>query len=52
MLELKLRLEELQMENENQLRLKDMNYSEKIKEISDTLNTVQQVRLSEDRATG
>ncbi|XP_033977740.1 cilia- and flagella-associated protein 57 [Trematomus bernacchii] len=35
MLELKLRLEELQMENEYQLRLKDMNYSEKMKEISD-----------------
>ncbi|KAF3855712.1 hypothetical protein F7725_016435 [Dissostichus mawsoni] len=59
MLELKLRLEELQMENEYQLRLKDMNYSEKMKEISDTftqqidsLKTMQQVRLSEDCATG
>ncbi|XP_028262443.1 cilia- and flagella-associated protein 57 [Parambassis ranga] len=35
MLELKMRLEELQMENEYQLRLKDMNYKEKIKELSD-----------------
>ncbi|KAM8756594.1 cilia- and flagella-associated protein 57 [Acanthopagrus schlegelii] len=35
MLELKMRLEELQMENEYQLRLKDMNYNEKMKEISD-----------------
>ncbi|XP_047437739.1 cilia- and flagella-associated protein 57 [Mugil cephalus] len=35
MLELKMRLEELQMENEYQLRLKDMNYNEKLKEISD-----------------
>ncbi|KAK2914532.1 cilia- and flagella-associated protein 57 [Channa argus] len=35
MLELKMHLEELQMENEYQLRLKDMNYNEKLKEISD-----------------
>uniref|UniRef100_UPI0037E7E14E cilia- and flagella-associated protein 57 isoform X2 n=1 Tax=Semicossyphus pulcher TaxID=241346 RepID=UPI0037E7E14E len=35
MLELKMRLEELQMENEYQLRLKDINYNEKIKELSD-----------------
>lgn len=35
MLELKMRLEELQMENEYQLRLKDMNYNEKMKERSD-----------------
>ncbi|XP_074529308.1 cilia- and flagella-associated protein 57 [Halichoeres trimaculatus] len=35
MLELKMRLEELQMENEFQLRLKDINYNEKIKELSD-----------------
>ncbi|XP_036955577.1 cilia- and flagella-associated protein 57 isoform X2 [Acanthopagrus latus] len=35
MLELKMRLEELQMENEYQLRLKDMNYNEKMKELSD-----------------
>lgn len=35
MLELKMRLEELQMENEYQLRLKDMNYNEKLKDISD-----------------
>ena len=34
MLELKLRLEELQMENEYQLRLKDMNYSEKMKDLA------------------
>lgn len=31
-------LEELQMENEYQLRLKDMNYNEKMKEISDTFS--------------
>ncbi|XP_076604319.1 cilia and flagella associated protein 57 [Chaetodon auriga] len=35
MLELKMRLEELQMENEYQLRLKDMNHNEKMKEITD-----------------
>ncbi|XP_060062057.1 cilia- and flagella-associated protein 57 isoform X2 [Erinaceus europaeus] len=35
MLELKTRVEELKMESEYQLRLKDMNYSEKIKELTD-----------------
>uniref|UniRef100_A0A5F9C0V8 Cilia and flagella associated protein 57 n=1 Tax=Oryctolagus cuniculus TaxID=9986 RepID=A0A5F9C0V8_RABIT len=35
MLELKTRVEELKMENEYQLRLKDMNYTEKIKELTD-----------------
>ncbi|XP_048207026.1 cilia- and flagella-associated protein 57 isoform X2 [Perognathus longimembris pacificus] len=35
MLELKTRVEELKMENEYQLRLKDLNYSEKIKELTD-----------------
>ncbi|KAJ8011195.1 hypothetical protein DPEC_G00055650 [Dallia pectoralis] len=35
MLELKTRVEELKMENEYQLRLKDMNYNEKIKELSE-----------------
>ncbi|XP_027693938.1 cilia- and flagella-associated protein 57 isoform X3 [Vombatus ursinus] len=35
MLELKTRVEELKMENEYQLRLKDMNYTEKIKEVTD-----------------
>ncbi|XP_071073611.1 cilia- and flagella-associated protein 57 isoform X2 [Dasypus novemcinctus] len=35
MLELRTRVEELKMENEYQLRLKDMNYSEKIKELTD-----------------
>ncbi|XP_012872235.1 PREDICTED: cilia- and flagella-associated protein 57 [Dipodomys ordii] len=35
MLELKTRVEELKMENEYQLRLKDMNYSEKIKDLTD-----------------
>eukprot|EP00069_Balaena_mysticetus_P003368 bmy_16613T0 len=35
MLELKTRVEELKMENEYQLRLKDMNYSEKVKELTD-----------------
>lgn len=50
MLELKMRLEELQMENEYQLRLKDIHYNEKMKEISDkftqqieSLKTTQQV---------
>ncbi|XP_054473374.1 cilia- and flagella-associated protein 57 [Anoplopoma fimbria] len=54
MLELKMRLEELQMENEYQLRLKDMNYNEKMKELSDkftqqieTLNTMQQAMKTE-----
>ncbi|KAK5913161.1 hypothetical protein CesoFtcFv8_002970 [Champsocephalus esox] len=54
MLELKLRLEELQMENEYQLRLKDMNYSKKMKEIAeaftqqiDSLKAVQQAMKSE-----
>ena len=35
MSELKTRVEELRMENEYQLRLKDMNHNEKIKEMSD-----------------
>lgn len=35
MLELKTRVEELKMENAYQLRLKDMNYSEKVKELTD-----------------
>ncbi|KAM6927807.1 LOW QUALITY PROTEIN: cilia- and flagella-associated protein 57-like [Xenentodon cancila] len=35
MLELKMRLEEQQMEKEYQLRLKEMNYNEKLKELSD-----------------
>ncbi|XP_044533122.1 cilia- and flagella-associated protein 57 [Gracilinanus agilis] len=35
MLELKTRVEELKMENEYQLRLKDMNYTEKIKELTE-----------------
>uniref|UniRef100_A0A3Q1GAX6 Cilia and flagella associated protein 57 n=1 Tax=Acanthochromis polyacanthus TaxID=80966 RepID=A0A3Q1GAX6_9TELE len=50
MLELKMRLEELQMESEYQLRLRDMNHNEKLKELSDkftqqieTLTTTQQV---------
>ncbi|XP_071351144.1 cilia- and flagella-associated protein 57 isoform X2 [Trachinotus anak] len=54
MLELKMRLEELQMENEYQLRLKDMNYNEKMKEISDkftqqieSLQTTQQSMKTE-----
>ncbi|KAM4604692.1 cilia- and flagella-associated protein 57 [Polymixia lowei] len=37
MLELKTRVEELKMENEYQLRLKDMNYNEKIKDLSEKL---------------
>ncbi|XP_023117095.2 cilia- and flagella-associated protein 57 [Amphiprion ocellaris] len=54
MLELKMRLEELQMEGEYQLRLRDMNYNEKLKELSDkftqqieTLTTTQQVMKTE-----
>lgn len=35
MLELKARVEELKMENEYQLRLKDMNFNEKIKEVTE-----------------
>lgn len=34
-MELKTRVEELKMENEYQLRLKDMNYNDKIKELSE-----------------
>ncbi|XP_075472167.1 cilia- and flagella-associated protein 57 isoform X2 [Ascaphus truei] len=34
-LELKTRVEELKMENEYQLRLKDMNYNEKLKELTE-----------------
>ncbi|XP_037639358.1 cilia- and flagella-associated protein 57 [Sebastes umbrosus] len=54
MLELKMRLEELQMENEYQLRLKDMSYNEKMKELSDkftqqieSLKTTQQAMKTE-----
>ncbi|KAM7402726.1 hypothetical protein PAMP_017940 [Pampus punctatissimus] len=54
MLELKMRLDELQMENEYQLRLKDVNYNEKLKELSDkftqqieALKTTQQVMKTE-----
>ncbi|CDS41242.1 WD repeat containing protein 65 [Echinococcus multilocularis] len=35
MLELRTRVDELKMENEYQLRLKDMNYSERIKELTE-----------------
>ena len=35
MTELKTRVEELKMENEYQLRLKDMNYNDKIKELTE-----------------
>lgn len=35
MTELKTRVEELKMENEYQLRLKDMNFTEKIKEVTE-----------------
>ncbi|TNN79622.1 Cilia- and flagella-associated protein 57 [Liparis tanakae] len=54
MLELKTRLEELQMENEYQLRLKDMDYDETLKELSDkftqeieSLKTMQQAMKTE-----
>lgn len=36
MQELKARVEELKMENEYQLRLRDMKYNERIKELSET----------------
>lgn len=56
MLELKTRVEELKMENEYQLRLKDMNYSEKIKELTDkfiqemeSLKTKNQVCLRQNQ---
>lgn len=35
MTELKTRVDELKMENEYQLRLKDMNYNEKIRELTE-----------------
>jgi len=35
MAELKTRVEELRLENDYQLRLKDMTYNEKIKELTD-----------------
>lgn len=51
MLELKMSVEELRMENEYQLRLKDMGYNEKIRELTvkfnqqiKSLKTMQQVR--------
>lgn len=51
-----MRLEELHMENEYQLCLKDMNYKEKMKELSDnftqqieSLKTMQQVCCSPTR---
>ncbi|XP_069559333.1 cilia- and flagella-associated protein 57 [Brachyistius frenatus] len=54
MLELKMRLEELQMENEYRLSLKDMSYNEKLKELSDkftqqieSLQKTQQVMTTE-----
>ena len=52
MSEYKTRVEELKMENEYQLRLKDMNYNEKIKELTEkfiqemeSLKTKNQVRF-------
>lgn len=53
MVELKTRVEELKMENEYQLRLKDMNYNEKLKELTEkfiqemeVLKTTNQVQPS------
>ncbi|XP_066537794.1 cilia- and flagella-associated protein 57 [Hoplias malabaricus] len=43
MLELKTRVEELKMENEYQLRLKDMNYNEKIQELTEMF--IQQMEM-------
>lgn len=55
MAELKTRVEELKMENEYQLRLKDMNYNEKIKELTEkfiqemeSLKTKNQVRTPKE----
>ncbi|KAG7481579.1 hypothetical protein MATL_G00068090 [Megalops atlanticus] len=54
MLELKTRVDELKMENEYQLRLRDMNYNEKLKELTekfiqeiDSLKTKNQVLKTE-----
>ncbi|XP_076829140.1 cilia and flagella associated protein 57 [Brachyhypopomus gauderio] len=47
MLELKTRVEELKMENEYQLRLADMNYNEKIKELSEKF--IQQIESLKTR---
>ena len=56
MAELKTRCEELKMENGYQLRLKDMNYNEKIKELTEkfiqemeSLKTKNQVTLHAER---
>lgn len=38
MLDLKMNVEELHMENEYQLRLKDMSYNEKIRELTASFN--------------
>ena len=53
MSELKTRVDELKTENEYQLRLKDMNYNEKIKELTEkfiqemeSLKTKNTVRLA------
>ena len=43
MLELRTRVEELKMENEYQLRLKDMNYNETIKQLTEKF--VQEIEL-------
>ncbi|KAM4741198.1 cilia- and flagella-associated protein 57 [Anableps anableps] len=54
MLELKMHLEELHMENEYQLHLKEMNYKEEVKQLSDkfiqeikSLKTTQQILKTE-----
>ncbi|XP_039259037.2 cilia- and flagella-associated protein 57-like isoform X2 [Styela clava] len=59
MSELKTRVEELKMENEYQLRLKDMNYNEKIKELTEkfiqemeSLKTKNQVLKTEKEKEG
>ena len=56
MSELKTRVDELKMENEYQLRLKDMNYNEKIKELTEkfiqemeSLKTKNQVMASQNK---
>ena len=47
MTELKTRVEELKMENEYQLRLKDVNFNEKIKEATDKfLQDIEALKIS------
>ena len=47
MSELKTRVDELKMENEYQLRLKDMSYNEKTKELTDKF--LQEIELLKNK---